>query len=175
MGWVRQNSHWVLFACFLLSTILTAIVGILGAVAALGALSPSAAVVAEEFVLVRMLEAALPYVLATVFLGILDVVFLVGTVVAVLRKASMPKSDRLAKFAKRAEDEVPVLGTFGVSDRVEPDAQYRREELKQQYVDGELSEREFERRMREVLDEDEDDPLLNDEFDRNENRKYEFE
>jgi hypothetical protein len=36
-----------------------------------------------------------------------------------------------------------------------------------------MSEAEFERRMRELLDEDEDDPLLNDEFDRT--RTYEYE
>lgn len=173
MGWLRNNSHWVLFVCFLVSVVLTLGVGLFAVVAALGALSPASAAVAEEFVLLRMLEASLPYLLGLVVLGILDVVFLVGTVVAVLRRASMPKSDRLANFAEKAEDEVPLLGAVGVSERVEPGPEDRRQDLKQQYVDGEMSEAEFERRMREVLDEDEDDPLLNDEFDRD--RTYEFE
>jgi uncharacterized membrane protein len=173
MGWLRNNSHWVLFVCFLVSVVLTVGVGLFGAVAALGALTPASAAAAEEFVLLRMLEAALPYLFGLVVMGILDAVFLVGAVVAVLRRASMPRSDRLAKFARKAEEEVDLLGAVGVSDRVEPRPEDRREDLKQRYVEGEMSEAEFERRMRELLDDDEEDPLLNDEFDRNRNYEYE--
>jgi hypothetical protein len=162
MGWLRDNVHWVLLACFVVGLVATVGVGLLALVAALGALSPTSVAVAEEFVLLRMLEAALPYLVPLVVLGILDVVLLVGTVVAALSKASLPRSDRLSSLAERAEREYPVLAVLDVSDRVEPTVEDRRRELREQYVAGEIGEREFERRMGELLDEEDDDPLSND-------------
>jgi len=149
MSRIGDKSHWVLFACFLASVVLTAIVGVLGLVEGLNALFDPAA---GGFFLVRVFQAVVQYVIALIILAALDVAFLVGTVVATLRKASLPKSDRLARFAGWAEREYPVLGSLDISDRFDLDPEHRREKLKERYVEGEIDELEFERRMQDLMD-----------------------
>jgi hypothetical protein len=71
------------------------------------------------------------------------------------------RNETVATLAAYVERESDVARQFDLSDRVEPTDEERRERererLEEQYVAGELSEDEFERRLDELLDEGHDD------------------
>ena len=78
----------------------------------------------------------------------------VGLLWVIVRSASLPRSDRIGALAKRAEREYPPLRALGLADLFtppEPSADEQAEqalaELKRQYVDGEITEAEFERKV----------------------------
>lgn len=108
------------------------------------------------FVLLAMIGEAAEWLVAGVVLGLFAVLLLAATVVSILRTKSLPKSSRLASLVERLEREYPLLREFDVSEKVEPTTEDRADRLKQQYVDGEIGEREFEREMERLLDDDSD-------------------
>jgi|APHM01.1.fsa_nt_gi hypothetical protein len=156
MGRFEGRRHWLLFVALLVTTLVTVGVGALGLGVALVALLQSG--------LVASLSAAVPYVVGALVLGLLDATLLVWTVVAALRQLSLPRDDRLAAAAERAERTVPVVRSLDLAERFEPTDEQRREELRQRYVDGEITEAEFERRVREYVEDPSDlateDPTL---------------
>jgi len=88
---------------------------------------------------------------------------LVGAVVGLTSRASSAvRGERTQRLASYLERESTLARFVGVADLVErfddrdPEerADQRIDRLKQRYVDGELTEREFERRTRRVLDEE---------------------
>ncbi|WP_136687816.1 SHOCT domain-containing protein [Halorhabdus amylolytica] len=148
------SRHWLYFGGFVLTGVALLAVVLVGVLDALSALSADAVVYGEEFVLLAMLGAAAEWVVAAVVLGTLACLFLVATVVSVLRNTSLHRDDRLVALVERLEREYPVLGQFDVSEKVEPTTEDRKQRLKEQYVDGELSDAEFEREMERLMDEE---------------------
>ncbi len=157
MGRLEGRRHWLLFVALLVTTLLTVGVGTVGVGLALVSLLQTGSIVAGVSTL-------LPYAVGVVLLSTLDAVLLVWTVVAALRQLSLPRDDRLAAAAERAERTVPVLRSLELAERFEPTDEQRRAELRRQYVDGEITEAEFERRVREYVDDPSDlateDPTL---------------
>ena len=147
------SRHWLYFGGFVVTGILLVGVGLVGLLDALSVLS-GGATYSEEFLLLAMLGAAAEWVVIALVLGLVALVFLAATVVSVLRAKSLPRSDRLVSIVERLEREYPILRQFDVSERVEPTTEDRRQRLKEQYVDGEISEAEFEREMQRLLDDD---------------------
>jgi hypothetical protein len=152
-----DRRHWLLFVVLLLSTLLTVGVGGVGVGVGLLALLETGSLVAA-------LSATLPWAVGTLLLLLVDAGLLVWTVVAAIRRLSLPRDDRLASAAERAEAELPVLRSLSLAERFEPTPEQRRQHLKERYVDGELSEAEFERRVREHVENPSalatEDPLL---------------
>ncbi|WP_408959539.1 SHOCT domain-containing protein [Natrinema sp. 74] len=101
-----------------------------------------------------LLELALPVLAAVTLLMAVLAVSSVGALWVFARHASLPRSERAASAAERLEREYSPLRTLGLSEVLsppEPSAEERADralaELKEQYVDGEISEAEFERRV----------------------------
>ncbi|WP_135828757.1 SHOCT domain-containing protein [Halorussus halobius] len=172
MGLLDDRRVKLLVAGFLLS--LFALVG----VAAFGVLAVVSALLAPPAgtpVLVAMLEAVVQYLLAGVFVGGISVVFLVWLLVAAVRRASLPRNDRLADAARRVERHVPQIRDGDLSEHVAPTTEERIDDLKQRYVDGEITEAEYERELQALLrDEDADDDRVGRERGRTQS-EYEFE
>ena len=145
------SRHWLYFGGFVVTGILAVITALLGLLEGLTALS-AVVTSGEGFVLVTMLGAVAEWVVLTLVLGVVAVLFLVGTVVSVLRNASLPRDDRLVTLVEWLERQYPVLRKFDVSGKVEPTAEDRKRQLKEQYVNGEISEAEFERRLAQLMD-----------------------
>lgn len=150
MSWLSEHRHWLLFAGVVLTTVGALGLTVLGVVTTVttliggGPLLPTLAVV----------------ILGAFLLVGLDFVFAVALVAELARRASLPKSQRVADGLARLESLVPPFGALGLSDRFEPPEptiEERREALTKRYVDGELSEAELERRLRALLDEETDD------------------
>jgi len=117
-------------------------------------LSAVASVAAGESVLVALLEAVVPSVLAVVALAVVDVALVAWLVVRAVRLAERPRSDRLASVAAVAERYVPGLSALGLAAALEPTAADRRAALTDRYARGELTEAEFEREMAALLAEE---------------------
>ena len=149
--------HRVLAVATVASILLTVAVGGYGLGVGLLALLSSGSLVAA-------LSALLPWAVGTVVLSLVTALFSVWTVAAALRRFSLPTDDRLAALARRAEAGVPGLRSLGLAERFEPTSEERRQRLKQAYVDGEITEAEFERAVRDHVDPDRvtptEDPLL---------------
>jgi len=145
------SRHWLYFGGFVVSAGLLAGVGLLAVLDALSVLAGGAAS-GEGFLLLAMLGAATEWVAAAAVLGLFAAAFLAASVVSVLRSASVPRSDRLATVVERLERRYPLLREFDASERVKPTAEDRRERLRERYVAGEISEREFERETERLLD-----------------------
>jgi len=101
------------------------------------------------------LDAAAPYLLATGFVGVLSFLLLVATSVAAVRRASPPRDERLARVARGVERVSGEARAYGLAERFEPTTDERIEALKREYVDGEITELAYERRLREVLEDEE--------------------
>jgi hypothetical protein len=101
-----------------------------------------------------LVDVAVP---AVVGIGLLTAIFAVsgvGFLWVFVRNASLPRSQRVASLVGRLEREYSPVGAVGVADLLappEPSADERAEralaDLKQRYVEGELSEAEFERKV----------------------------
>lgn len=149
MNWVRDNRLLLLFAAVVLTTLGTVGLGIVGVVATAGALLGGGAVV----------ETFATFLLGTLLLAGLDIVFSVALVRALARRASVPKSQRVAGALARLESVVPPLASLGLSAVFappEPTVEERHEALTRRYVDGDLSEAEYERELQALLGEAED-------------------
>ncbi len=144
------SRHWLYFGGFVITGILLVGATLMGIVDGLSALSGSVPA-SEEFILVAMLGAAAEWVMIVLVLGIVAVVFLAATVISVLRTASLPRDDRLVSIVERVEQQYPVLRQFDVSEKVSPTPEDRRQQLKDQYISGEISDAEFEREMGRIM------------------------
>lgn len=145
------SRHWLYFGGFVFTGLLTAGAGLMAILDALSVLSRGV-FYGGEFVLLVMLGEAAEWIAVALVLGLVAAAFLVATVVSVLRNASLPRSDRLASVVGRLERRYPLLEQFDVSETVEPTREDRKQQLKERYVAGEVSDEEFERRMQQVLD-----------------------
>jgi uncharacterized membrane protein len=101
-----------------------------------------------------LVDVAVPALAGFALLVVLLVGSVVGLALSVVRHASLPRSERVAALAERAEREYPALGALGLSDLLsppEPSADERAEralaDLKRRYVEGDLTEDEFERKV----------------------------
>jgi len=144
--------HWLYFGCSVVAGVLAVGAGLIGVLEGLSALS-GGVLASEEPVVVTMLGAAAEWVVAALGLGLIAVLFLVASVVSVLRNATLPRDDRYVAVVERLERRSPTLRQFGLSETFEPTAEDRRRQLREQYVAGEISETEFERRVADLMDE----------------------
>lgn len=147
------SRHWLYFAGFVVSGILLVGIALLGLVDALSVLSGGASY-GQEFVLLAMVGAAAEWIMAGIVVGLVAVAFLTATLVSILRSTSVPRSDVLVSVVERLERTYPILREFDVSKRVEPTLEDRKQQLKEQYVAGDLSDEEFERQMDQLLHDD---------------------
>jgi hypothetical protein len=146
VNWVRNNRLLLLFAAVVLTTLGAVGLGIVGVVATVGALLGGGAVV-QTFAV---------SLLGTLLLVGVDIVFSVALVRELARQASVPKSQRVAAGLAGLESVVPPLASLGLSDVFEPPeptVEERHEELTSRYVEGELSEAEYERELQALLGE----------------------
>ena len=155
MHWLRENSHWLLFAGLVLTGVSAVGVAIVGIVATISTLVTGGSLVATLGT----------FLLGSLGLGGLSLVFAVALLATMARRASsaasdvsFPTSQRAAGVCHRLERIVPPLARFGVGDRFEPSVEERRAELTRQYVAGDLSEAELEDELTALLDETDADP-----------------
>lgn len=150
MSWLSRNAHWLLLALVAVTTVLTVGTVGVGLFAVLAGLAGGASLGAV------LGDAALILLIAACLVAA-DLAFAVGFLVTLARRASLPslpENDRVATVLARFERAVPPLSRLGLSDRFAVSQATKRERLKRRYVDGELSQTEYERRVRELLDEE---------------------
>ena len=147
------SRHWLYFGGFLLSGLLLVAVSLLALLDALSVLSGGTAS-GEAPLLLAMLGATAEWVVAGVVLALFALLFLVATVVSVLRSTSLHRSDKLVSVVEWLERRYPILEQFDASERVGPTTEDRRRQLKEQYIAGKISDQEFEREMERLLDDD---------------------
>ena len=151
MGLLDDTTVKTLLAGLVVSLVVMVAVGALGLLAALSALGDPSG---STPLLFAILDATAPYIV----LGLLDAlvagVLAVALAVTAVRRASMPRDDRLARLAELVERAYPKARTVGLSDRVEPTQEDRIDELKRRYVEGDIGEAEYERRLRELMDDE---------------------
>ncbi|MEF8973742.1 MAG: hypothetical protein V5A15_02535 [Haloarcula sp.] len=147
MNWVRDNRLLLLFAAVVLTTLGAVGLGIVGVVATVGALLGGGAVV----------QTVAAFLLGTLLLVGVDIVLSVALVRALARRASIPKSQRVADWLARLESVVPPLASLGLSETFAPSVEDRHEELTRRYVEGEISEDTYERELQTLLG-DSDEP-----------------
>ncbi|WP_123622753.1 SHOCT domain-containing protein [Halorubrum sp. CSM-61] len=145
------SRHWLYFSGFVVTGILVVGAGLIGLFEGLSALSGGIPA-SGEFILIAMLSAAAEWVIAVIVLGLFTGFFLVATGVSILRNASIPRDDRLVSVVQWLERQYPPLRKFDVSGHVEPTTEERRQEIEEEYVSGEMSEAEFERRLTQLMD-----------------------
>ena len=149
--------HWLYFGGFVVSGVLllgAVLAGLLDGLAALSSGVPRS----ETAIVLTVLAAAAEWVVIVIALGLVAAVFLAATGVSILRNGALPRDDRLVSLVERLEREYPVLRQFDASGRVEPTVEDRKRELKEQYVEGEISNAEFERRMERLMADAEESP-----------------
>ena len=150
------SRRWLYFCGFVITTVLLVGASLLGVLEALSAFSTGVPA-NEESILLELLGAAAEWVVAVLALGIVALLFLTATVVSVLRNASLPRDDRLVSIVERVERRYPALRRFDTAQRFQPTMEDRQQRLREQYVQGEISEAEFEREMAQVMDETPDE------------------
>jgi len=115
--------------------------------------------------LVALLDALLPYLVGLFLVGVVGVGFVVWGLYRVAKgvvdtDSRLIRNEKVATLAAYVERESDVARQFDIAERVGPTEQERRERerkrLEEQYVAGELSEDEFERRLGELLDDGDD-------------------
>jgi hypothetical protein len=101
-----------------------------------------------------LLDIAVPTIAGIAPLLVILVVSGLGLVWVLAQNASLPRSDRVTSLAERLEREHSLLRVLGRSELLtppEPSAEEQAEQalatLKQQYVTGQITEAEFERRV----------------------------
>ena len=145
MTWLAENRHWLLFAATVLTGLSTVGVAVVGVLATVSVLVTGGSMVATVGAVS----------LATLLLGGLTLVFAAGLFSTLASCASLPRNRRVANGLHGLEAAVPPLRRLGLADRLEPTVDERRATLTQRYVDGELSEHQFESALGELLDEEE--------------------
>ncbi|WP_226042894.1 SHOCT domain-containing protein [Natrinema sp. DC36] len=145
------SHHWLYFGGFVITGILLIGVGLVGILDALSVLSEGVSY-SEEFVLLAMLGEAAEWIVVGLILGLFAVTFLAAAIISILRRASLPRDDRLVSLVEWLERKYPLLRQFDVTEKLEPTTEDRRQQLKEQYVAGEISEEAFEREMAQLMD-----------------------
>lgn len=148
MGWVKRHLLVTsLVGLFLSVSLLAALVGYLGVVA-------YAALVSGGPIVGPLLELALPFFVGLAVLLTVATLSGIGLTVAVLRRLSLPRSERVHALVDRVEREYSPLGSVVFADFLappEPSADEQAEralaDLKRRYVEGDLTEAEFERKV----------------------------
>jgi len=145
---LADNRHWVLFAATVLSGLSTAGVAIVGVLATVSVLVTGGSLVLTVGA----------FLLGTLLLGGLTLVSgaaLLSTLASRATLPSLPRNQRVANVLHGLEAAVPPLRRLGLAERFEPTLEDRRARLTQRYVDGELSEHQFEAALADLLDEEE--------------------
>jgi len=145
---LADNRHWLLFAATVLSGLST--VGVAG----IGVLATVSVLVTGGSLLLTVGA----FLLGTLLLGGLTLVFAAALLSTLATRASLPsvpRNQRAANVLAGLEAAVPPLGRLGLADRLEPTLEDRRAALKQRYVDGELSEHQFETALSDLLESEE--------------------
>lgn len=108
-----------------------------------------------------LLGIALPVIASTALLLVLLVASVIGMLWVLVQNASLPRSERIAGVAERVEREYAPLRILGLSEFLTPPepsdderAEAALDTLKRQYVDGEITEREFERKVDQLVSND---------------------
>jgi hypothetical protein len=146
MGWFRDHRLAVsLGALLVFGGMLALVLGYVGLVVSSAFWS-----VGGPSVVNVLSELALPFLPIIAFLLVTTVVSGVSAVWTVLGRLSLPRSERLQSTAERIEQSNSTLNRLGLSDFVAPPERTDEEKvetLKQQYVEGEIDEEEFEREI----------------------------
>jgi len=145
---LADNRHWLLFAATVLSGLSTVGVAVVGVLATVSVLVTGGSLVLTVGA----------FLLGTLLLGGLTLVFaaaLLSTLASRASLPSVPRSQRASNVMHGLEAAVPPLRRLGLADRLEPTLEDRRDALEQRYVDGDLSEHQFETALHELLDEEE--------------------
>jgi uncharacterized membrane protein len=144
MGWLRNNAFVISLGVLLVSgTLLAVVLGYVGLVV-YSALGTGASMVGV------LSGLAFPYLPIVAVLLVISVISAIGFGWGILRRLSIPRSERLETAAERAEQRYPMLDGLGLSERVsppEPSTEDALEDLKRRYVAGELDEASFERKL----------------------------
>jgi hypothetical protein len=148
MSLLTNKKLWIAaVGVFLSGGLLLAVIGYVALVAYSGLVTGSP-------VVATLLEIAIPALLSITVLVALFVISATGVLWVLVQNASLPRSERIATAAERVEREYPPLETVGISSMLsppEPSAEERANDalaaLKQQYIDGEITEAEFERKV----------------------------
>ncbi|PSQ43400.1 hypothetical protein BRD17_06360 [Halobacteriales archaeon SW_7_68_16] len=143
MGWFGRHRIGVLATLLLVDVAAIVAVTLLGGLAVIAALPTG---------VVGLASAALPWVAALAVLSVAGVGIGGWLAYVLVRRASLPRSDRLATIVRRVE-RLTGLGV-GLAGYVEPNEADRVESLRERYVTGDLSEDEYERRLERVLDDE---------------------
>ncbi|EMA44746.1 SHOCT domain-containing protein [Halococcus saccharolyticus] len=144
MGWLRDNALAVWLGVLLVSGILlTVVLGYVGLVVttALGGGAGAVGVLSGL---------ALPYLPIVAVLVVATVISGLGFSWSLLRRLSIPRSERLQSAAERVEREYPAIDGLGLSETVappEPSTEDALDDLKRRYVAGEIDEPTFERKL----------------------------
>lgn len=158
MSFLADNRHWLLFAATVLSGLSTVGVATVGVLAALSVLLTGGS----------LLVTVGAFLLATLLLGGLTLVFaaaLLSTLASRASLPSVPRSQRAANVLHGLEAAVPPLRRLGLADRLEPTVEDRRAALTQRYVDGDLSEQQLEAALSDLLEEEEEHRVPDEELD----------
>ncbi|MDS0473590.1 SHOCT domain-containing protein [Natrinema sp. 1APR25-10V2] len=148
MGVFRNKWLWLSVLGVLLSGgLLLVVVGYLALVVYSG-------LVTGAPIAATLLEIALPVLAVVTLLVAVLAVSSVGALWVFVRHASLPRSERVASAAERLEREYSPLRMLGLSEFLsppEPSPEERADralaDLKERYVDGDITEAEFERRV----------------------------
>ena len=152
MGWLSENRHWLLFAGVVLTSVGAVGLAAVGFVATLSVLVTGGSLVAT----------VAAFLLGTLVLVGLDVVFAVALVRTLAGMARFPTNQRVANRLQWLESWVPPLSRLGLGDRFQPSVEERRAALTRKYVDGELTEHELEAALEDLLDDREADQVVED-------------
>jgi len=155
VSWFDRNRHWILLALVAVTTVLA--VGTVG----VGLLSVLAGLASGAGIGAVLGDAALVLLIAATLVAA-DLAFAIAFLVTVTRRVSgpalpsLPESERLSNALDRAERTFPSLARFGLSDRLALSAETKRERLKQRYVNDELTQIEYERKLDALLADESD-------------------
>jgi len=142
----------LVLALVVLTCLLVAVVAV-GAVTALASLSAPLSV---------FLANVVPYVAGAAILGVLELVVVVALAWTLVKRVDIDvRGGRLESLADHAERHSDLARKVGLASLVERPPERKREDaldaLKRRYADGKIDEREFERRLGRLLDNDDVD------------------
>jgi Short C-terminal domain len=151
----KNKRLWAFMLGALLSGgLLLAVVGYLGLVVYMG-------IVSGTPIVESLLNIAVPTIITVAVLAVIFTLSSVGALWTVAQNASLPRSTRLGKLVEGLEHKYSPLKPIGLSDTIkppEPSAEKQAEQalanLKQQYVNGEITEQEFERKVDRLVSND---------------------
>ena len=161
MSWLSRNRHWLLLALVAVTTVLV------GGTVVVGLLSVLAALVGGAGLGTALGNAALVLLIAAL-LTAADLAFALAFLVTVARRVSVPalpsppESERIANGFERIERAIPPVARLGLSETFAVSTETKRERLTQRYVDDEITQVEYEQRLRALLAAESDDDSITD-------------